>query len=721
MKLNFHNVYLIIENNVFIICFALILLLLTINYNVLIIFYIIYLIYIYKKDINIFKIIIIVSLLILLIYFVINYYQNLLIKKYNINEFINIKGKVIDIEQKQYYQKITIRYNLFKVIVDDYSFNSNVKLGHVINVMGINKEIDVNHIPYGFNYSEYFYNNLYVWEIKTEQIEIIKKEISIYFLSNIVEVYLSHFFTGDSLIVLKGFIVGDTTDFSDELNNALKVNGIIHLFAISGSHITLLIEVFSYILNKTKVKNKNKILNIVLGLYLLITKFSVSISRAVITYYVNQLCKYKKIKFSSLDISCIVFIMFIIINPYFMYNLGFVLSFLSTFLIILLSDYLKKLNNIKSIFIITLLINIFTLPITINMNNEINILSPIINIIMISLVEGMIIPISFIVAVLPILKFGYTYIISGFLLLNDKISEISYKSGLVIVVGDVSLLIVILYYLLLLLIILFLKNKRIIKILFISFLFTIFLILFNIKIKTSPTITFLDLYNGESTLIEFNNETILIDTGEGKNNEVTSFLKAKGIRKLDYLILTHNHYDHNGEAYDIINTFEVRKIVLNIYDNSEFKNYSNVIFLKNDMTLKTKNIVFYCLSPEIKSNNENNNSLVLYFTIDNIKFLFLGDIEEEIERTIPSLQVDVLKIAHHGSISSTSLSFLEKMKPQYCVIMSGIKNKFDFPNPIIIERIKKINSIPLTTKDKYTITLKIKKQKCIFKWIKDII
>lgn len=721
MKLNFHNVYLIIENNVFIICFALILLLLTINYNVLIIFYIIYLIYIYKKDINIFKIIIIVSLLILLIYFVINYYQNLLIKKYNINEFINIKGKVIDIEQKQYYQKITIRYNLFKVIVDDYSFNSNVKLGHVINVMGINKEIDVNHIPYGFNYSEYFYNNLYVWEIKTEQIEIIKKEISIYSLSNIVEVYLSHFFTGDSLIVLKGFIVGDTTDFSDELNNALKVNGIIHLFAISGSHITLLIEVFSYILNKTKVKNKNKILNIVLGLYLLITKFSVSISRAVITYYVNQLCKYKKIKFSSLDISCIVFIMFIIINPYFMYNLGFVLSFLSTFLIILLSDYLKKINNIKSIFIITLMINIFTLPLTININNEINILSPIINIIMISLVEGMIIPISFIVAVLPILKFGYTYIISGFLLLNDKISEISYKSGLVIVVGDVSLVIVILYYLLLLLIILFLKNKRIIKILFISFLFTLFLILFNIKIKTSPTITFLDLYNGESTLIEFNNETILIDTGEGKNNEVTSFLKAKGIRKLDYLILTHNHYDHNGEAYNIINTFEVRNIVLNIYDNSEFKNYSNVIFLKNDMTLKTKNIVFYCLSPEIKSNNENNNSLVLYFTIDNIKFLFLGDIEEEIEKTIPSLQVDVLKIAHHGSISSTSLSFLEKMKPQYCVIMSGIKNKFDFPNPIIIERIKKINSIPLTTKDKYTITLKIKKQKCIFKWIKDII
>lgn len=726
MKLNYlkdklNNIYIKTVNNFFIICFAIALLLIAINYHIVILALLFYMIYLYKKDKTIFYISLIFVIIILIVYFSIYFYQMNLINKYTVDEIINIKGKVIDIEQKQYYQKITVKYKIFKVIVQDYDFNNSITLGSVINIEGINKEIDVNHIPYGFNYQEYLYNNLYVLEIRSTNINVIRKEFSIYSISKVVEKYLEYFFTGDSLIVLKGFIIGDTSGFSDSLNDALKVNGIIHLFAISGSHIALIIEVLSYLLSKSKLKNQSKIINIILGLYLIITKFSVSISRAVFTYYVNQFCKYKKIKYTSLDITSIVFIGFIVINPFYMYNLGFVLSFLSTFLIILLSNYLHKINNIKSIFIITLMINIFSLPIIINMNNEINILSPVINIIMISLVEGMLIPLSFVVAVLPILKIGYTYIVSGFLLINELISEISRKSGLVIVVGNVSEIMIIIYYLLIILIIINLNNKKNLRYLFVSFFLILFLVIVNINFTLSPTITFLDLYNGESTLIEYQNETILIDTGEGINNEVSSFLKAKGIRKIDYLILTHNHYDHNGEAKQIINNFKVTNIVLSAYDSSEFNSYKNTIFLQKNMVLKTKNISFYCLSPEVKSSNENNNSLVLYFKIEDIKFLFVGDIEKEIEEVLPALDVDVLKIAHHGSDSSSSLSFLQKMNPSYCVIMSGRKNKFGFPSDEVLKKIKQVNSVAICTKDQYTIVLQIKKRKCIFQSIKDII
>lgn len=726
MKLSYHkntlhNVYVRTINNFFIICFAIVLLLLSIKYNIVILALLIYIIYLYKKDKTIFLISLILIIVILFVYFGIYFYQRNIIKQYTVGDIINLKGKVVDIETKQYYQKITLKYKIFKVIIQDYEYNSNISLGCIINVDGINKAIDVNHIPYGFNYSEYFYDNLYVLEVRSTNIKIVKKEFSIYSISKMVENYLEYFFTGDCLIVLKGFIIGDTKGFSDSLNEALKVNGIIHLFAISGSHIALIVEVLSFLLSKSKIKNQSRIINIVLAFYLIITKFSVSISRAVFTYYVNQICKYKKIHYTSLDISCIVFIGFVIINPFYIYNLGFILSFLSTFLIILLSNYLRKLSNIKSIFVITLMINIFSLPIIINMNNEINLLSPFINIIMISIVEGMLIPLSFIVAVLPILKIGYTYIVSGFLLINEMISKISRKSGFVVVVGNVAEVMIIIYYILIILIIINLKNKKTLRYLFISFFLILFLVITNIKLTLSPTITFLDLYNGESTLIEYRNETILIDTGEGINNEVTSFLKAKGKKKIDYLILTHNHYDHNGEAKQIINSIKVTNIVLNAYDDSEFKNFSNTIFLQKNMVLNTKNISFYCMSPEVKSSNENNNSLVLYFKIENIKFLFVGDIEKEIEDILPALEVDVLKIAHHGSDSSSSLSFLQKMSPKYCVIMSGRKNKFGFPSDDVLNKIKQINSEAICTKDYYTIVLKIRKRKCIFKNIKDII
>ena len=124
------------------------------------------------------------------------------------------------------------------------------------------------------------------------------------------------------------------------------------------------------------------------------------------------------------------------------------------------------------------------------------------------------------------------------------------------------------------------------------------------------------------------------------------------------------------------------------------------------------------LFPYCHSDNENNNSLVLYFTIENINFLFTGDIEEDIEKEFDNLNVDVLKISHHGSETSTSMNFLNKVKPKYSIIMSGRNNKYEFPSNDVIKRLQSINSIVYCTKDCYTITLKIKNQKCIFKPLK---
>lgn len=715
MKLNYlKTIYYNLINNIFVICFALILLLISLNHYIVFVILFGYLYYIFKKDKKIFIISIIICLLVLIIYLLIKSYQEYLINNNN----NNIIGKIIELETKTNYQKITIKYKIFKVNVLDYDF-LNLELGEKILIKGIINEIDTNHIPNAFNYNEYFYNNLFLYEIKANYIEVIDKQLSVYKISQFITNYIDYFFEGDCAIVMKGFIIGETKGFDESFNEALRVNGIIHLFAISGSHIVLLISIFEYLFKKTK--SKNKIINFILLLYLFITKFSISISRAIFTYYLHQLFQYKNIKFTSLDTSCIVFIIFIIINPFLMYNLGFVLSFIATFLIILISDNIKKLSNIKSILVITLVVNIFALPLSINLNNEINILSPIINVLMILLVEGLLIPLSFFVFIFPIFNFLYQYIIIAFIYLNNIISEMCYNLGFVITIKSLSFIILIIYYLLLFLVlIIYSKKLKYKKILYMIILFIIILLFSNLYCFT-PTITFLDLYKGESTLIEYKEEIILIDTGEGIQNEVSSFLRTKGIKKIDYLILTHNHSDHNGEAKYIINNFNVTNIVISEYDNSEFSRYNNVIKLKQGNTLQTHHLTIHCLFPNNKSDNINNDSLVLYFNIKNISFLFCGDIEQEIENEFSKMNVDILKVSHHGSNTSTSNSFLNKIKPKYSIIMTGRSNSFEFPSNDVINRLKNINSIIYCTKDNYTITLKIKNKKCIFMSLKETI
>ena len=293
-----------------------------------------------------------------------------------------------------------------------------------------------------------------------------------------------------------------------------------------------------------------------------------------------------------------------------------------------------------------------------------------------------------------------------------------YKLNCVIVIGEISSIILIIYYLLIFFIIVSLSNKKLLHNFIFLFCLIFCLIVINIRYFPTPTITFLDLYNGESTLIEYKDEVILIDTGEGINNEVTLFLKSKGIRKIDYLILTHNHSDHNGEAKQIIKDFKVTNIVVSAYDNSEFSKLDNAIKIRKNDILKTKHIFFHCLLPSIKSSNENNNSLVLYFKIKNTVFLFTGDIEQEIEEQIHISNIDVLKVAHHGSNSSSSMTFLNRIRPKYSIIMCGRIEKYNFPSQETIDKLNKINSKIYCTKDKYSITLKIRNNKCIFTTIK---
>ena len=180
----------------------------------------------------------------------------------------------------------------------------------------------------------------------------------------------------------------------------------------------------------------------------------------------------------------------------------------------------------------------------------------------------------------------------------------------------------------------------------------------------------------------------MIDTGE-ESNEVISFLKSIGIKRIDYLILTHNHSDHTGNVEGIIKDFKVDKIIISDYHDARYDARTGRV--RAGSVIKIANYSFYVLAPSKRSTNENNNSIVLYSKIGSYRYLFLGDSEEELEEEIAmyDINVDCVKVAHHGSKTSTTPVLYNKIKPKIVFIETGRASFYGFPSKSVIDFLSK--------------------------------
>ena len=301
------------------------------------------------------------------------------------------------------------------------------------------------------------------------------------------------------------------------------------------------------------------------------------------------------------------------------------------FIIILVSPLLKKYQNQWQILIISAIAVVITFPIIINFNYQINLLSPFLNVIYIAVFSSIILPFTLLVFVLPFLSGIYQYLLVAFEKLvilsgeyvNIKVFFPHFKSWQMIV-----------YYLFIVGIIYCFKKTLFRKaILCLFFLFMVSIKYFPL-LNVKGEVSFLDLANGEAILVHtpFSECTALIDTGEGQNEEVTKFLLSKGINKLDYLILTHNHSDHNGEAGNILKNLRVEKIITSNFDTSVYAKTSITRKVSVHESFSCGDITFQVLSPKIRSEDENDNSLVLYVKINQQGFLFLGDVSKRLKK-----------------------------------------------------------------------------------------
>lgn len=225
-------------------------------------------------------------------------------------------------------------------------------------------------------------------------------------------------------------------------------------------------------------------------------------------------------------------------------------------------------------------------------------------------------------------------------------------------------------------------------------------------------IIFFYVGQADCTLIKLNEDVMLIDAGnnsDGKN--IVSFLQEKGITQIDYLVGTHADEDHIGGIDDVINSLNIGTFLIPTVgtDGTDYKNAVEAAEEKNipiehptmgDVSVINQdfNAQFEIMSAmEGEDTSDNNSSLVIELTYNNTTYLFMGDAETEVENSRSWNKVNVLKVGHHGSNSSSSTKFLEQVKPQYSIIEVGKNNSYNLPSDKAIQRLEESGTKILRT------------------------
>lgn len=223
--------------------------------------------------------------------------------------------------------------------------------------------------------------------------------------------------------------------------------------------------------------------------------------------------------------------------------------------------------------------------------------------------------------------------------------------------------------------------------------------------ESKLNILFLDVGQADSELIVYKGKTILIDAGNDSDGEnIVNGIKALGISKLDYVIGTHVHEDHIGGMSYIVDEFEIGEFYLPYNTKTTSSYYKKLLMALNE---KQVNILEANIGDKIQieelvceimsvDNNEpedsNDASIVTQFTYGELKYLFMGDATSRNENARNWEDIDVLKVGHHGSNTSSTEKFLKQVLPEVAIITVGEGNSYGLPKEQIINRINNLGS-----------------------------
>ena len=606
-------------------------------------------------------------------------------------EFIGIVTKY---EVKE--DKITIEIKAKEKILITYKYQdkefNNLSYGDKIKVKGTLITPSKNTNQNTFNYQKYLYHKKIYYLVEATSInKIANNHNYLYTIKNTLYQKIDKLKSSN---YIKTLLFCDNT-LSKEIKESYRTNGISHLFSVSGMHINFFVSIIYLYLNKITYNKRIKYLitNIFIITYLILFPSSSLLRSAVmsILYSINYLLK---LKIKKMDILLLTLGVSLLINPFIIYDLGYIYSYTITFFLVLSSSTLKKKNKINKIIYISLLSFLVSIPITIYNSYEINIISILLNIILVPIISIIILPLTILTYIFPILDsilYSFTNTLETISLFISKINITK------IIFPKPSLLIIVLYY------IIFLLSYQNKKYFYLNIILLIIIYIYP-YLNSNFEVVMFEVGEADCHLIKYpyNKNTILIDTGKNEykiKNEVIPYFKSIGIKKIDYLIITHGDEDHIGGSITLINNFQVKNVILNKGTFTDLEkeliknlNKKKITYQININKINLSNHTIYLLN-NTKYNNENDNSIITYFTYQKYKFLYMGDAsittEDNLLENYNLNNISILKVGHHGSNTSSSKDFISQINPSISLISVGENNIYHHPNKEVINNLSK--------------------------------
>lgn len=618
----------------------------------------------------------------------------------------------------------------------------NIKFGDYIK---INAKIELpskarNYM--GFDYQRYLKSKKIIATIiDVENVEIldvnkanIEKNIFNSVRNNIKKI-MYKLLPKDARELAVGMMIGDKEELDANITENFKNSNLTHMLAVSGAHISYVILGLNLMLKKTSNIFRKIFIICFLIFFVGVTDFTPSVQRASImailllisTMLYRSQDTYTSIAFSGLVI--------LIINPYSFFDIGFQLSFGGTIGIVLMYNNLikrfktngKLKGYIVSSVCVSVCANLIIIPIMAFNFNTVSLTFWISNLLagpflgVIIILGFCVYLLSFVIfPVAKIISIPLKYLIYTLLVIVKYCSKIPFSS---ITIRTPYIFEILIYYIVLYLVFNYAKIKPYLKKLVVVIMIVILITNSCIYIQNhgKMIIYFIDVGQGDSTLIRTaKNKTILIDGGGSENSSfdvgektLLPYLLDRKITVLDYVVISHFDTDHCGGILYLMEHIKVKNIII----SKQGKESSNYNKFKNIVLDKGISVIFVKKGDKIKIDNEtymdilfpgnnfisdnilNNNSIVTKICYNNFSILFTGDVEgiaeNEICReynTTDKLKANILKVAHHGSKTSSTAEFIKMVKPQIALIGVGEKNKFGHPNDGVIQRLKNMNT-----------------------------
>lgn len=663
-------------------------------------------------------------------------YVSILENKYSKISDMPIKEMVTiisDIQEKEYKKVCTAKIvrNNKKILINIKMSQDipSMKYGDSLYIEGEFKQPEEARNYKGYNYKQYLKTKKIIGTVELEKAKILKSSNGsfIHNIQKYIKDTRNGTLTDEEGNLLLAILLGDKDKLSEDIQESFKTSNLSHMLAVSGAHVSYIILGLTYVLQNSIIGKKNgKIVCIFfLLVFMAITNFTPSVTRAcimaVLTLFSGIIYR-KSDVYTNISVAALITLIF---NPYSLLDLGFQLSYGGTIGIIIFIKRIqekksnsKVINYIKQMALVSIYANIIIIPIMMYHFNTVS-FTFIISNIMASPILGIIVITGFLFIIASITVKPLTRLIVIFikpiLSILIKISQICSKlpfSNILVVTP--YMFNVISYYAIILYCIKSKKNNKckiIICLLIVLILINFIIYIFPQKLR----IFFIDVGQGDSTLIITpDKKTVLIDGGGSDSFDVGEkvllpYLLDRRILKIDYVLISHFDTDHCGGILTIMEKVKVKNIIISEQaEHSEnYERFKKLMIHKKIRLIEVKKWdkikigrysefkILFPTSRLLSENPLNNNSIVAQFNYNNFKMLFTGDIEKLAEQQIlkaekAEIRADILKVAHHGSKTSSIPEFIKAVKPKIALIGVGKNNTFGHPNQQTIKNLENI-------------------------------